>query len=78
MWREGLTVDFESVECAVIARGRRAVGEGDVAAVEAGVGLAHCAHIDGAATEAGTPVAQVPHSPSPAVRQPSSSFLTVP
>lgn len=72
------TVDVEAVEGAVVALGRRAVGEGDAAAVEAGVGLAHGAHVDGAAAETQAAVRHAPHAPAPAVGHARRALAAVP
>lgn len=72
------TVNVEEVESAVVARGRRAVGEGDAAAVQAGVGLAHGANVNGAAAEAEPPVEESLHTPSPPVTQPHAPLAAVP
>lgn len=73
-----LTVDLQLVVSAVVARRRRAVGEGDSAAVEAGVGLAHGAHVDGAAAEPEAAVQHAPHAPTPAVRHARRALPAVP
>lgn len=72
------TVDVEAVEGAVVSLGRRAVGEGDAAAVQAGVGLAHGAHVDGAAAQPQAAVQHAPHAPAPAVRHARLALAAVP
>lgn len=62
------TFDLEVVKSSIVAWGRRAVGKGNAASVQAGVGLSHGAYVDGAPAEVESPVAEPADTSAPSVR----------